>query len=127
MALIRSESLRDALAEYYTRIDYWEDVMERASVEHEYSLATAGVLTIDYMAEIERSGPQMGLADLRAESADAAAIAEQLISRTQGVRLLPLVYKSHSLVTIVIAEHRERNEALQLAIDEYLRGTTDQP
>ena len=55
---------------------------------------------------------------------DAASIAERLKPRTQGVRLLPLVYKSHSLVTIVIAEHRERNEAIRLAIDEQLNGAT---
>ena len=115
MALIRSESLRDALAEYYTRIDYWEDVMERASVEHEYSLATAGVPTIDHMAAIERSDPRTGPTDLGVVSEDAVSIAEQLKSRTQGTRLLPIVYKSHSLVTIVIAEHRERNEAIRQA------------
>lgn len=126
--LIRSESIRDALTIYYARIGYWVGIMNQASFEHEYSMAIAGVLDINYMAAIEDSGPRSGLADLGAERGDAILIAESLKSRVQGVRLLPMIYKSHVLVKdVVTVEHRERNEALQIAIEEQLKGGRDNP
>ena len=126
--LIRSESIRDALTKYYARIGYWDRIMNQASFEHEYSMAIAGVLDIDYVAKIEESGPQSGLADLGAERGDAIFIAEQLKSRLQGIRLLPMIYKSHILVKdVVTVEHRERNEALQIAIEKQLKDRRDNP
>ena len=123
-ALIRSESLRDALAEYYARADFWEGVLNKASFEREYSIATSGVLSIDYLAAIEKSGPQQGLPELSAGPGDAISIAEELKSRVPVTRLLPIIYKNHYTVTIAIAEHRKRNEALQEAIEKYLEGVS---
>jgi len=59
--LVRSESLRDALAEYYARIDFWGGVLNKASLDREFSIAAAGVLNIEYLAAIEESGPAQGL------------------------------------------------------------------
>jgi len=125
--LIRSESLRDALAEYYARIDFWEGVLNEGSLEREFSIASAGVLNIDFLAAIEASGPPQGIPDLGVDVGDAIAISEELNSRTQVTRLLPVIYKNHYTVTIAIAEHRKRNEALQTAIEEYLNGERDEP
>jgi len=125
--LVRSESLRDALAEYYARIDFWGGVLNKASLDREFSIAAAGVLNIEYLAAIEESGPAQGLPVLGADVADAISIAEELKSRTQATRLLPIIYKNHYTVTIAIAEHRERNEALQIAIEKYLTGGRDYP
>ncbi len=126
-ALIRSESLRDSLAEYYALIDYWDEVLDQSSFAREYSIATAGVLDIDHLAIIQTSGSATGDADLGADSGDAISIAEQLKSRAQGTRLLPMIHASHFLVTIVIAEHRQRNEALRIAIEEQLNGERNDP
>jgi len=126
-ALIRSESLRDSLAEYYALIDYWDEVLDQSSFAREYSIATAGVLDIDHLAIIQTSGSATGDADLGADSGDAISIAEQLKSRAQGTRLLPMIHESHFLVTIVIAEHRQRNEALRIAIEEQLNGERNDP
>lgn len=120
--LIRSESLRDELAEYYARIDFWKGILNSASVEHEFSIASSGVLKIDFLAAIEKSGPAPGLPELGTDGGDAVSIAEELKSRTQATRLLPLIYKNHYTVTIAIAEHREQNEVLQIAIEKYLKG-----
>jgi len=119
--LIRSESLRDKFSNYYARIDYWKGVLYSASLEREFSIASAGVLKIDYLAEIEKSGPAPGLPELDADGIDAISIAEELKSRTQATRLLPLIYKNHYTVTIAIAEHREQNQVLQTAIEKYLK------
>ena len=120
--LIRSESLRTELAEYYARIDYWKGVLIGAWLEREFSISSAGVLKIDFLAAIEESGPASGLPELGADGGDAVSIAEELGSRTQATRLLPLIYKNHYTVTIAIAEHREQNEALQITIEKYLSG-----
>ncbi len=120
--LIRSESLRTELAEYYARIDYWKGVLIGAWLEREFSIASAGVLKIDFLAAIEESGPASGLPELGADGGDAVSIAEELGSRTQATRLLPLIYKNHYTVTIAIAEHREQNEAPQITIEKYLSG-----
>jgi len=59
---------------------------------------------------------------LDADGIDAISIAEELKSRTQATRLLRLIYKNHYTVTMAIAEHREQNQALQIAIEKYLKG-----
>ena len=123
--LIRSENLRDDFSNYYARIDYWKSVLSGASLEREFSIASAGVLKIDYLAAIEKSGPAPGLPELDVDGGDAISIAEEFKSRTQATRLLPLIYKNHYTVTIAIAEHREQNQALQIAIEKYLKGERD--
>lgn len=125
--LIRSDNLRDALAEYYVLIDFWEGILNKSSLFREYSIASAGVLDIDYLAMIQKSGPPTEPPDLGADGGDAISIAEELKSRTQGTRLLPMIYKNHYTVTIAVAELRERNEALQIAIEKYLKGAEDNP
>ncbi len=125
--LIRSESIRDELSEYYARIDFWNGVLDRASLEREFSIASAGVLKFEYLVAIEKSGPALGLPKLAADGGGAVTIAEKLKSRTQATRLLPVIYKSHYMVMLAIEEHRERNEALQIAIEKYLKGARDDP
>ena len=123
--LIRSDDLRGALAKYYARIDYWEGVINRDSVTHEFTIASAGVLSKDYLAAIENSTQSNDDTVIGANAEDAISIAMQFKSRTQAVRLLPQIYQSNMLVRYVVAEHRERNEALQMAIDNYLENGTD--
>lgn len=120
--LIRSESLRDKFSNYYARIDYWKGVLYSASLEREFSIASAGVLKIDFLAAIEKSGPAPGLPELEVDRADAISIAADLKSRTQATRLLPLIYKNHYTVTMAMAEHREQNQELQIEIEKYLKG-----
>ena len=123
--LIRSESLRVALAEYYSRIEFWAGVLNKASLDLEFSIASSGVLNIDYLTAIAKSGPAPGLPELGADEGDAISIAEEFKSRTQATRLLPVIYMSHYTVTLAIEEHRERNEALQIAIEKHLKGGRD--
>lgn len=123
--LIRSDDLRGALAKYYARIDYWEGVINRDSVTHEFTIASAGVLSKDYLAAIENGTQSNDDTVIGANAEDAISIAMQFKSRTQAVRLLPQIYQSNMLVRYVVAEHRERNEALQMAIDNYLENGTD--
>lgn len=123
--LIRSESIRDALVEYYGRIDFWDGLMSQASFVHDFYMASAGVLNQDQLAAIEQSVRDSTEFVVNAD--DAVIIAEQLNMRPQGTRLLPKIYQGHELVITVVAEHRERNEALQMAIEKYLKGGGDHP
>ena len=118
--LIRSEMLRDSLAQYYARIEFWEMVLNRSSLLREYSIASAGVLDVDYLAMIAESGPPTEPPDLGADGRDAVAVAEKLKSRKEGTRLLPMIYKNHYTVRVVVSELHELNEALQTMIEKYL-------
>ena len=123
--LIRSESIRDALAEYYGRIDFWGGLLSQTSFVHDFYISSAGVLNKDQLAAIELSSRES--TEFVANVDDALVIAEQLNMRTQGTRLLPKIYQGHELVITVVAELRERNEALQVEIDKYLKGGGDDP
>jgi hypothetical protein len=124
-ALIESESLRDLLAAYYYRVELWDLILDRSSFEREYSMATAGVLNLDYIVAIEGSGVQSKYADLGATPEDAVFIAEKLKLRTNGARLLPKIYKSFFLVSIANIQHQERNNALLREIERQLDGKID--
>lgn len=126
-ALIRSENLRYAMAEYFSQIEFWESVLKEESVSREYSIATAGLLSMTYLEKIEQSGPPSEPIDLGVEGHDAVIIAKALESRKEGVRLLPMLYKHHYTVLIANAEIRKHNEALRAAIEEYLNGESAQP
>ncbi len=123
--LIRSDVLRGALAAYYARIDFWEGIKNQDSVTHEFTIASAGVLNKDYLAAIEDSTTSGGVTDLGASAKDAISIAMQFKSRTQATRLLPHIYQGHMIVRNAVVEHRVRNEALQMAINNYLESGTD--
>ncbi len=101
--------------------------MNKSSLAREYSIALAGVLDINYLAMIEKSGPPSEPPDLGADGRDAISIAEEFKSRTQGTRLLPMIYKNHYTVTVAITELKERNEALQIKIEDYLKGESHDP
>jgi len=123
--LIQSESIRDTLADYYGRIEFWEGVLNQSLLVHEFYIATAGVLDIEYLAAIEDSAGSSTA--LGVDGGDAISIAEELGSRTQATRLLPKLYQSHRLVKTIITEHRGRNEALQTVIEKHLRDARDDP
>lgn len=123
--LIRSVVLRGTLAEYYARIDFWEGVKNQDSVTHEFTIASAGVLSKDYLAAIEGGTQNDDVTDLGASAEEAISIAEHFKSRTQAARLLPQIYQSHMMVRNAVAEHRERNAAVQIVIDDYLESGTD--
>jgi hypothetical protein len=125
--LIRSENLRYALAEYYSQVEFWETVLKEQSLSHEFSAATAGVLSLRFLEMIAKSGPPSEPIELGVEGVDAVDIANALESRAQGIQLLPMVYKHHSSVLIANAEIRKQNEALQLAIEKYLKPGRDLP
>ncbi|NIS90638.1 MAG: hypothetical protein GTN98_11270 [Woeseiaceae bacterium] len=118
--LIRSENLRDALAEYYADIEFWETILKEEFLAREYSVAMAGLLSLNFLERIAQSGPPSEPIDLAVEAGDAVAIAIALKSRAQGIQLLPMIYKHHYTVLVANAEVRNQNEALQAAIEEYL-------
>lgn len=121
--LIRSESIRDALVEYYNRIEFWDGVLNQASFVRDFYMASAGVLNKDHLAAIEESVRES--TEFVADKDDAVFVAEQLKLRTQAIHLLPKIYQGHNLVITIIAEHRELNEALRAAIDEHLKSGSD--
>ena len=125
--LIRSETLRYELAEYYAEIQFWETVLKEESLAHEYSIATAGLLNLNFLKKIAQSGPTPEPIELGVQGMDAVAIAEAFKSRAKGMQLLPMLYKHHYTVLIANAEIRKHNEALQVAIGEYLESGRDQP
>lgn len=122
VTLIRSVYLRDLLAEYYGQAEFWETVLKRSSLLREYSIASAGVLDIEFLAAIEKSGPPMEPPDLGVDGKEAVSIAEKLKTREKATQLLPMIYKNHYTVIVAIMDLREPNEALQKEIEEYLNG-----
>jgi hypothetical protein len=119
--LVRSESLRYALAEYYAEVEFWETVLKEESLAREYAVATAGLLSAELLDVIVPSGPSPEPIELGAYTGRAVEIAEALNARTQAVRLLPVMYKHHQTVLVANAEIRRLNEALRVAIEEYVR------
>ena len=84
MTLLTSTDLRDGLAKYYAAADRWKEVIDRVSVERQYSIATAGILGLDTLAEIEESGPSPNLPGISVDDEDALSIASSLGARSRA-------------------------------------------
>ena len=118
--LIRSIPLRNQIAEYYATVEFWRGILDRSSLSREYSVASAGILSMSHLAAIEASGPTPARPDFQIDSNEGVALAEQLEARIDAVRLIPMLHKNHSTVTVANAEVRALNDELRSAIESYL-------
>ena len=118
LALIRSDSLRRALAEYYTALELDERVGVDIRLQEDFDRLTAGILTMDELVSMERSSGDEPPAPISA--ARSAQVAEEFAARPEAVALLPGVAQHNAFNERVLAQGMDRARELIAIIDDLL-------
>ena len=106
LGLIRSQSLRRALAAHYVSMDHEARIGFDDDIEELFVRRTAGVLTLAELLRIEMTD-----GDVESENTSAARAVEvaiELAARADAVALLPSLAQHHTFNGKVIAAGRER-------------------
>jgi cell division septum initiation protein DivIVA len=118
LALIRSDSLRRALAEYYSSIRHYSRVGLDLDIQHQFDRLTAGVLTTAELMEIEKGSWSDSPGGISAERA--AQIATELAKRQSAIDLLPNIAQHHVFNQKVIELVRSKANSIINQIDSLL-------
>ena len=118
MSLIKSEKLREYLANYYGDADHWEMILNIDDSQKEFSQATAGLLSAKILIGIENSestsrNKSMINLDLDIEDIEIKRIVQELSSNHQAIKWLPELYHHHALADKIIVHLLGQNEALK--------------
>jgi hypothetical protein len=119
LVLIRSDSLRRRLAEHYTSLLQDSRVGEDLSAQQRFDAGTAGLLTIEELETLERAAGNPD--ELHTTPERALTLARLFAQRSMAVSELPSLVQHHTFNLRVIAEMRERADAIIRQIDAELR------
>lgn len=121
MSLIRSVTLRRALAEHYAQIQHDARVGEDREAEERFDLVSAGLLTMDELMSIEDA--EGNHARLNVSAPRARAIVKAFATRRAAADALPGLAQHHRFNLRVINDMRIRVDALIKIIDNELEPT----
>jgi len=93
LALLRSQSLRRDLADYYTTVAQESRIGLDRDIQHLFDRLTAGILTTAELMKLEEVVAHGSFSDVSA--ARALEIAETFAARHEAVRLLPNIAQYH--------------------------------
>jgi len=118
MSLIKSEKLREHLANYYSDADNWEITLNIDESQKEFSQATAGLLSVKILTAIENSesttiGKSIQNVDLDIEDMEIMKIVQELSSNHEAIKWLPQLHHHHVLANKIIIHLIEKNEVLK--------------
>jgi hypothetical protein len=119
LVLIRSDSLRRSLAEHYTALQHDARVGEDLSAQQRFEGGTAGLLTVEELETLEQAAGD--LEQLRTTPERALTLARLLSQRAAAVAELPSLVQHHTFNLRVIAQMRERSDAIIRQIDTQLQ------
>lgn len=131
MSLIQSENLRSRLAKYYSDADHWEMILNLNEGQKEFSKATAGLLSKEFLKAIENSESTDSIIslinlnsdnlDLELEETEVERIVLELSSMHEAMKWLPKIYHYHVLAEKVIVQltlqNKELNKLIQNELD----------
>ena len=129
MSLIKSEKLREYLANYYSDADHWEMILNIDDSQKEFSQATAGLLSKKILTTNENSesttiGKSIQNIDLEIEDMEIMKIVQELSSNHEAIKWLPQLYHHHILANKIIIHLLERNEVLKNLIHLELKNSS---
>jgi len=110
LSLIRSEALRQALAEHYSSIRFESIIGLDLEIQRLFSRLTAGVLSTQELVGIEEN--QWRQQQIEVLPDRALQIAKELAARQDAVDLLPSIAQHHTFNKKIIGASRDR--ALQI-------------
>jgi len=120
LGLIRSPSLRRALASHYVFIDHESRIGFDNDIEDLFVRRVTGILTLAELLHIEATD-----GDVKSDSTSAARaveVARVFAARADAVALLPSLAQHHTYNSKVIAAGRERATLIIEEIDSLLEG-----
>lgn len=120
LSLIRSQSLRDTLAAYYSTLRHEERVGGDVELQRRFDLHTSGILTTDELIAIENT-TRLDEA-IAIDAARAVEIARELADRPQALALLPGIAQHNQFVVKVMEANRIHAEELIGVINELLHS-----
>ncbi len=120
LALLRSQSLRRDLADYYKTVAHESRIGLDRDIQHLFDRLTAGILTTAELMKLEEIVAHGSLSDVSA--ARAFEIAQAFAAKQEAVRLLPNIAQSHVFNQKIIASYRRQ----ALAIIEEIESLLDE-
>ena len=118
MSLIRSVSLRRALSEHYAHIAHDGRVGDDLAAQHDFDLATAGLLSLSDLTAIERVGGKRRRVSMTKDRA--LAVAKAFAGRPDAIEQLPSLAQHHIFNLRVIGDMRARIGRLTVMINDQL-------
>jgi hypothetical protein len=119
LVLIRSDVLRESLAEHYALLQHSARVGLDREAQNGFDLQTAGLLNIDELVALETNSGDWE--DLQVSSARAMEIAVAFRDRELAVALLPGLAQHHIFNSRVIGQMQARANAIVQQIDELIK------
>jgi len=121
LRLLRSHALRRALADHYGRFALDAVVGEDRAAEEGFDEATAGVLTIGELTDVERA--QGNRRDMAIDRSRALVMAADFAGRGEAVRRLPSMVQHHLFNLRVIGEMKARVRRLAAAVEQEIEAS----
>ena len=115
LSLIRSESLRRALANHYSSIRHHERVGLDLNIQHYFDRLTAGILTTAELRDIEIGSWNNATGNISMERA--LQVCRELARRQDAVDLLPNIAQHHFFNRKVMETTRSRTQGIIESID----------
>ena len=106
LALLRSQSLRRDLANYYTTVAQESRIGLDRDIQHLFARLTAGILTTAELMKLEEVVAYGSLSDVSA--ARAFEIAQAFAARQEAVDLLPNIAQYHVFNQKIIESYRRQ-------------------
>jgi hypothetical protein len=115
LGLIRSDTLRRALADHYSAIRHHERVGLDLTIQHHFDRLTAGILTTAELMEIERGSWSDATSEVTSERA--LEIVQELSGRQGAKALLPNIAQHHVFNQKVVELARSQAQKIVALID----------
>lgn len=115
LSLIRSEELRQKLAEYYSSIRFESMIGLDLEVQRTFGRLTAGILSTDELIDIEEN--QWGQRQVDVHPDRALEIAQQFMEKQDAIDLLPSIAQHHAFNKKVVGNSRDRAQQIVVKLD----------
>ena len=115
LSLIRSEDLRQGLAEYYSSIQFESTVGLDLDVQRLFTRLTAGILSIEELVNIEAN--QWSQRQMEVLPDRALEIAREFSARQSAIDLLPSIAQHHAFNKNVVNATRDKAQELVVTLD----------
>jgi len=116
LSLIRSEAVRQALAEYYSYIRFESTIGLDLEIQSQFTRHTAGILTTDELTGIENS--QWDHEGIEISATRAVEVAKEFARRNDAINLLPSIAQHHAFNKKVIEKSRADAQQIIAALEE---------
>jgi len=110
LSLIRSDDLRQGLAEYYSAIHHESDIGFDLDLQSLFTRLTAGILTTAELIDIQEN--VFGLPEIDISPERGFDIAKEFSERQGAVDLLPSLAQHHAFTKFVVRPSRNKAQSL---------------